>query len=87
MSGYTFRPTPNCTLPDPSQQVLFGRPFAKFWSLNPVETDTFFSLNKFVTMHNIGPRILDGLFFILGSQYRFEIFEGSDEQYFLRGVG
>ena len=39
--GYTFRPTPNCTLSDPSQKVLFGRPFAKFWSLNPVEMDTF----------------------------------------------
>ena len=33
--------TPICSLSDPSQKVLFGRPFAKFWSLNPVEMDTF----------------------------------------------
>ena len=42
--------TPICSLSDPSQKVLFGRPFAKFWPLNPVEMDTFFSLNKFVTI-------------------------------------
>ena len=30
-------------------------------------------------------RIFDGKYFILGSQYRFEIFEGSDEMQF--GVG
>ena len=36
-------------------------------------------------MRKIGPRIFDGKYFELGSQCRFEILEGSDEQYFLRG--
>ena len=35
--GYTFHPTPECTLSDPSQNVLFIRPLAKFL----VETDNF----------------------------------------------
>ena len=37
--------------PTPSQKVLFARPLAKIWSL------TFFSVDKFVAMLKIGPRI------------------------------
>ena len=32
-------------------------------------------------MHKIEPRIYCGKYFVLGSQYRFEIFEGSGEKY------
>ena len=63
MNPDTLCPTPNFTLSDPSQKVLFARFLAKFWSLNQVEADTFFTLKIFVTMHKIGPRIF---YFFIG---------------------
>ena len=72
-----FCPTPNCTLSILSQEVVFIATFCR--------NGFFLPLINFVTMHKIGPRIL--MENILYVEYRYDIFEGSGKQYFLRGVG
>ena len=99
--GYTFRPTPKCTSFDPFQKVLFIRPLAKVRSLT-VETDTFldcidlstcikksFDGTIFYWNSQQYNNVANGntLKWPMRTLRLLEIFEGSDEQYFLRGVG